>query len=80
MDRLRTINENQYLHILGDDNSDDLPDRIVNPDMYQPLLQADNGEENCQNDTQPQASINSLVDYGPMSSVAFFQQANVANF
>lgn len=49
--------------------------------MYQPLLQAtDSGEENSQNDTQPQASINSLVDYGPMSSVAFFQQANVANF
>ena len=65
VDRLRTRNE---LPIHRDENSDeDLPDRIVNPDMYQPLLQAtDNGERSSQNDTQPQAGINSLVAYGSM--------------
>ena len=65
VDRLRTKNE---LSIHRDENSDeDLPDRIVNPDMYQPLLQAtDNREGNSQNDTQPQGGINSLVAYGSM--------------
>ena len=73
----------QYLHISRDDNIDedlqdidDLPNRIVNPDMYQPLLPAtDSGERNSQNDTQPQAGINSLVAYGSMQWFAtFFQQ------
>ena len=65
VDRLRTKNE---LSIHRDENSDeDLPDRIVNPDLYQPLLQAtDNREGNSQNDTQPQGGINSLVAYGSM--------------
>ena len=47
VDRLRTRYDNQYLHIPRDDNIDeDLPDRMVNPDMYQPLLAAmNNGEE-----------------------------------
>ena len=68
VDRFRTRNENHYLYIQRGDNIDeDLPDRIVNPDMYQPLLQAtDSGEGNSQNDTQPQAGINSLVAYGSM--------------
>ena len=63
--------ENQHLHIQRSDNIDeDLPDRIVNPDMYQPLLPATNystcGEENSQSDCRPQASVNSLVAYGSM--------------
>ena len=43
VDRLRTRNENQYPYLQRDNNIDeDLPDKIVNPDMYQPLLQATN--------------------------------------
>ena len=64
-----TRNENQYQHIQRGDN-EDLPDRIVNPDMYQPLLPATNrlscGEGNSQSDHQPQAGVNSLVPYGSM--------------
>ena len=65
---LQARNENQHLHIERDDNIDeDLPDRIVNPDMYQPLLSATNsGEENSQTDCQSQAGVNSLVAYGSM--------------
>ena len=60
---LQARNKNQHLHIQRDD--EDLPDRIVNPDMYQPLLPAtNNGEGNSQTDTQPQAGVNSLVAYG----------------
>ena len=68
VDRFRTGNENQYLHIQKGDNIDeDFPDRMVNPHMYQPLLPAtDSGERNSQNDTQPQTGINSLVAYGSM--------------
>ena len=68
VDRFTTRYENQYLHIQRGDNIDeDFPHRMVNPDMYQPLLQAtDSGEGNSQNDTQPQAGINSLVAYGSM--------------
>ena len=62
-------NENQYQHIQRGDN-EDLPDRIVNPDMYQPLLPATNssngGEGDSQSDRQPQADVNSLVPYGSM--------------
>ena len=47
----------------------DLPDRIVNPDMYQPLLQATNssssGEGDSQGDYQPQ-DVNNHVAYGSM--------------
>ena len=65
MNRLRTRNENQDLHIPRDDNiDDDLPDRIVNPDMYQPLLLSTNGGEG--NESQSQAGVNSLVAYGSM--------------
>ena len=62
-------NENRYQHIQRDDN-EDLPDRIVNPDMYQPLLPATNssngGEGNSQSDHQHPAGVNSLVPYGSM--------------
>ena len=53
----------QYFHIQRDDNIDeDLPDRIVNPDMYQSLLAAtDNGEENSK--SQSKAGVNSLAAY-----------------
>ena len=51
----------------SDNIDEDLPDRIVNPDMYQPLLPATSGgEENSQSDCGPQASVNSLVAYGSM--------------
>ena len=61
-------NQNQRLHIQGDENTDEeLPDRIVNPDMYQPLLPVtSNREGNSQSDCQPQAGVNSLVAYGSM--------------
>ena len=57
-----------HLPIHRDENIDeDLPDRIVNPDMYQPLLAAtDNGEENSQSECKTQAGVNSLVAYGSM--------------
>ena len=43
-------------------------DRIVNPDMYQPLLPnySSGGVGNSQSDCGPQASVNSLVAYGSM--------------
>ena len=65
---LQAGNKHQHLHIQTDDNiDDDLPHRIVNPEMYQPLLPAtSNGEGNSQTDTQPQAGLNSLVAYGSM--------------
>ena len=67
VDRLRTRNENLYPYLQRDNNIDeDLPDRIVNPDMYQPLLQATNSgtKGSSQDDTQPQADLNGLVAYG----------------
>ena len=51
----------------SDNVDEDLPDRIVNPDMYQPLLPATSGGEgNSQSDCGSQASVNSLVPYGSM--------------
>ena len=54
----------------SDNIDEDLPDRIVNPDMYQPLLPATNyssgGEGNSQSDCRPQASVISLAAYGSM--------------
>ena len=69
--KLQARKENQNLHIQrGDSIDEDLPDRIVNPDMYQPLLSATNystcGEGNSQSDCGSQASVNSLVAYGSM--------------
>ena len=63
---LQGRNENQHLHFERGDNIDeDLPDRIVNPHMYQPLLSAtDNEGGNSQTDCQPQAGVNSLMAYG----------------
>ena len=54
---LKARKENRQLPIRRDD--EDLPDRIVNPDMYRPLLPATNI-----GDTQPQAGVNSRVAYG----------------
>ena len=50
---------------IRDDNIDeDLPDRIVNPDMYQPLLPAtDSGKGNFQSESQSKAGVNSLAAY-----------------
>ena len=62
---LNARKENHQLPIRRDD--EDLPDRIVNPDMYEPLLQAtENGEGNFQSQSQPKAFVNSLVAYGSM--------------
>ena len=67
-EKFQVRKENQHLHIQRSDNIDeDLPDRIVNPDMYQPLLPpTGGGGENSQSDCGPQASVNSLVAYGSM--------------
>ena len=66
---LQARNENQYQHIQRGDNEDP-PDRIVNPNMYQPLLPATNsssgGEGDSQSDRQPQDGVNNLVPYGSM--------------
>ena len=63
--KIKAKNDNHQVHIHRGDNIDeDLPDRIVNPDMYQPLLQATNNGEGS--DTQPKAGVNSLVAYGSM--------------
>ena len=66
--KIQARNENQDLHIHRDDNiNDDLPDRIVNPDMYQPLLAAtDSGEGNSRSESQSKACVNSLVAYRSM--------------
>ena len=64
--RSKQKNDNHQLHIQGDENiEEDLPDRIVNPDMYQPLLPSTNVGDGP-SDTQPQAGVNSLVAYGSM--------------
>ena len=62
---LQGRNEDEHLHFERGDNIDeDLPDRIVNPHMYQPLLPAtNNGKGNSQTDCQSQAGVNSLVAY-----------------
>ena len=52
--------ENQHLDI--DEN---LPDRIINPDMYRPLLPATNSAVVYpQSDCQPLAGVNTLAAYG----------------
>ena len=62
------IKTSQHLHIhRGNSIDDELPDRIVNPHMYEPLLPATNsGEKRFQSDSQPQAGVNSLAAYGSM--------------
>ena len=66
---LQATNDNHHQHIQRG-STEDLPDRIVNPDMYQPLLQATNsssgGEGDSQGDFQPQAGVNNLAHYGSM--------------
>ena len=60
--------KNQHLDIPRDDNIyENLPDRIVNPDMYRPLLAATNSAVvNPQSDCQPKAGVNTLAAYGSM--------------
>ena len=55
----------RHLHTQRSDNiNENLPDRIVNPDMYQPLLPpASAGDQYSQSDCGPQAG---LVAYGSM--------------
>ena len=67
----RNTIQSQHLPTPRRHNRDeDLPDRIVNPDMYQPLLPAtnisSNGDEDFESDRQPQAGVNSLMPYGSM--------------
>ena len=58
-------NKNQYPR--NDNIDEDLPDRMVNPHMYEPLLPAiNNGERDSQSHCQSQAGVNSLVAYGSM--------------
>ena len=65
----QATNDNQHQHIQRG-STEDLPDRIVNPDMYQPLLPAANssssGEGDSQGDHQPQNGVNNLAPYGSM--------------
>ena len=67
-EKFKATKENQSLHTQrGKNNDEDLPDRIENPDMYQPLLPpTGGGEENSQSDCGPQTGVNSLVAYGSM--------------
>ena len=60
--------DDHHLLVQRDDNiNEDLPDRIVNPDMYQPLLPStNNGERNSESECQTQSGVNSLVAYGSM--------------
>ena len=64
---LQATNDNQHQDIQRG-CTEDLPDRIVNPDMYQPLLPATNssssGEGDSQVDYQPQTGVNNLAPYG----------------
>ena len=57
-EKFKATKENQSLHTQrGKNNDEDLPDRIENPDMYQPLLQVTSGGVgNSQSDCGPQAS------------------------
>ena len=59
--------KNQHLDIPRDDNIyENLPDRIVNPDMYRPLAATNSAVVNPQTDCQPKAGLNTLVTYGSM--------------
>ena len=64
-EKFQIRNANQHLQIPRGD--EDLPDRIVNPHMYQQLLSTTkNGEGNFQTDSHRQTGRNSLVAYGSM--------------
>ena len=65
-EKTQAKNGNRHLHIQRDENIDeDLPDRIVNPDMYQPLFPAtNNGQRSSQ--SQSKAGVKSLVAYGSL--------------
>ena len=58
-EKLKARRKTHHLPIQGDDYIDrDLPDRIVNPDMYKPLLSATNSGEG--NESQSQAAYGSM--------------------
>ena len=64
-EKFQARKESQHLHIQRSD--EDLPDRIANPDMYQPfLLATSGGDRNYQSDCRPHAIVNSLMPYGSM--------------
>ena len=67
---LRARTENQHHIQRGDNIDEELPDRIVNPHMYQPLLAAANSsndeEGDFESDGQPQTGANSLLPYGTL--------------
>ena len=67
-EKFKAKKENQPLHTQrGENNDEDLPDRIENPNMYQPLLPpTGGGEGNSQSDCGPQTGVNSLVAYASM--------------
>ena len=59
--------ENKHLHTQEADRIDEiLPDRIVNPDMYRPLLSSTNHPSDREGvtDSQTQAGASSLIAYG----------------
>ena len=60
----RARNKNHYQR--NDNIDEDLPDRMLNPHMYEPLSATNNRERKSQTDSQPQAGVNSLVAYGSM--------------
>ena len=61
-EKLKAKKENQPLHFQrGENNDEDLQDRIENPDMYQSLLPPTNGGEG---NSQSEHRANSLVAYG----------------
>ena len=63
-EKFKARKENQPLHFQrGKNDDEDLPDRIENADMYQPLLQVTSGGEGS---SQSEHRANSLVAYGSM--------------
>ena len=64
-EKLKARSKTHHLPIQRDDYIDEnLPDRILNPDMYQPLLSATNNTEG--NESQSQAGVNTLAAYGSL--------------
>ena len=62
--KIQAQDDHQLLMQRDDNIDEDIPDRIVNPDMYQPLLPSTNNEErNSQSECQTQSGVNSLVAY-----------------
>ena len=62
------MENNKHMHTQEADSIDDLPDRIVNPDMYRPLLSSTSHPTGREGVTTPhaQVGVNSLIAYGSM--------------